>query len=452
MNTELFNNAQVQYRSGNFQLAYSLFTQCLNDASAPFMPGEVGLINHQIGNCLIKMKSAKEAIAAYDRALADTAYEASGSVNYNQGMAYAAICDYNSAIRHFDAAIASGNYPTPHKAQMGKGNALMKLGKVSEAGVAFREAALDQSNPEPSKALLSLGNCFMELNRPGDAAQSYESALQLGASGNVVAALQSALGQAYAALGRNAEAVVAFENAINAGLILSAPAQADYMRCKGATAQMHDVTQVMAAAPAPMAVQQSYTGQFASPYASASFPAQPQAAQPMQTAPAQAVAPQFDQNYYGAQDNNIENWSRGVAKEERKKKYTGLKIIIIILALLLALVGTAVVLYSQGYGYPSQETVITKLFANVDNNDSDEEIWMSGNKGVSSVEIAKYKTLMIQDENVQIDGINKTMGSTEAYVTATNAQQGSLTYRVILNRDGIGWKVISVELYVYSQN
>ena len=143
MNNELFNRARALYQARDYQGALSAFSQCLQDG-ARLAPGEMGLLYHQIGNCLIKLKDPGEAIHAYTQATADASYDACGSVNYNLGMAYAALHDYENAVRHFEISVSDAKYDTPYKAYIGMGNALMKLGKSAEAGVAFREAALDE--------------------------------------------------------------------------------------------------------------------------------------------------------------------------------------------------------------------------------------------------------------------------------------------------------------------
>ena len=51
-----------------------------------------------------------------------------------------------------------------------------------------------------------------------------------------------------------------------------------------------------------------------------------------------------------------------------------------------------------------------------------------------------------------IDGINKTMSTSTAYVTVTTSEGGSIQYRVQMVRSGIGWKVSDIELYFQSKN
>ena len=214
MNNELFDRANERYRLRDYRGALMAFTECLQDTNFPLTPGEMGLLYHQIGNCLVKLKNPREAIQAYSQATADTAYRALATVECNLGMAYASLRDYTNAINCFEKSVADTTNPTPYKSYMGMGNALMKLGKSAEAGVAFREAALDESNPDPTKALLNLGVCFMALNRPADAVASYESALQFDMQPATRNKLQASLGQAYVACGQMEKAVHAFEEAI----------------------------------------------------------------------------------------------------------------------------------------------------------------------------------------------------------------------------------------------
>ena len=105
MNNELFNRARALYQARDYQGALSAFSQCLQDG-ARLAPGEMGLRYHQIGNCLIKLKDPGEAIHAYTQATADASYDACGSVNYNLGMAYAALHDYENAVRHFEISVS----------------------------------------------------------------------------------------------------------------------------------------------------------------------------------------------------------------------------------------------------------------------------------------------------------------------------------------------------------
>ncbi|MEE0706919.1 MAG: tetratricopeptide repeat protein, partial [Adlercreutzia sp.] len=136
MNNELFDRANERYRLRDYRGALMAFTECLQDTQYPLAPGEMGLLYHQIGNCLVKLKNPTEAIQAYSQATADTAYGALGTVECNLGMAYASLRDYENAIRYFEQSVQDQANPTPYKSYMGMGNALMKLGKSAEAGVA----------------------------------------------------------------------------------------------------------------------------------------------------------------------------------------------------------------------------------------------------------------------------------------------------------------------------
>ncbi|RNL40315.1 tetratricopeptide repeat protein [Paraeggerthella hongkongensis] len=454
MNNELFQQARAAYARKDYESALSTYAQCLQDASSPLAPGEMGQLYHQIGNCLIKLRNPNEAIHAYTQATADAAYDACGAVNYNLGMAYAALHDYEDAVKHFEIAVSDAKYDASYKAYSGMGSALMKLGKSAEAGVAFREAALDEGNPDPTKALLNLGVCFMALDRPSDAVASYESALQFDMGSDTRNKLYANLGQAYVACGQMQKASAAFEEAIaDKTYFLSDSASVDYQRAVAAVAQgTSEITQVMAPVPAVadmsgLDVAADGTAVYVEqdPYASAQqdpyYYADPYA----QPSPYGAAG--GDDRFFNASDEELEQWSKGLAKQDRKRRNVGLKILVTIVLLILIAFGGAVFLYTQGWGYPTQETVVKQLFADPQNAVS--TVFSSE---VDSGKAASMVEPVVQDANPAIDGMNKSMSDSTVYVTAKTAEGGDMQYKVSLVRDMIGWKVSSVDLYFPSQN
>lgn len=451
MNNELFQQARAAYARKDYENALTAFTQCLQDAGHPLAPGEAGLLYHQIGNCLVKLKDCNEAIHAYTQATADTVYDACGSVNYNLGMAYAALHDYEDAVKHFEIAVSDAKYDTPHKAYMGMGNALLKLGKSAEAGVSFREAALDEENPDPTKALLNLGVCFMALSRPADAVASYESALQFDMRLDTKNKLYANLGQAYVACGQMQKAVNSFEQALaDKTYFLSDSASVDYQRAIAAVSQgTAEITQVIPAVTADMsgldvtadggslyAEQDPYEDIQQDPY----YYSDPY----VQDDPYGMA--QNDDRFFNASDEELEQWSKGLAKQDRKRRNVGLKIVVAIILIIALAFAAAVFMYTRGYGYPSQDTVVKELFA--DPQAATASLFA---EDVTSEEAENMLNPVVQDPDVVIDGVNRSMSDSVAYATARTPEDGEIAYRVSLVRDMIGWKVSSVELYFASQ-
>jgi hypothetical protein len=58
---------------------------------------------------------------------------------------------------------------------------------------------------------------------------------------------------------------------------------------------------------------------------------------------------------------------------------------------------------------------------------------------------------VVQDSNATIDGVNRSMSDSTVFVTATTEEGGSITYKVSMVRNLIGWKISSVDLYFASQ-
>ncbi len=459
MNNQLFQQARSQAAARDFASALATYQLCLQDEANPLAPGELGQVNHQIGNCLIKLSRTEEAINAYACALTDAAYDACGAVNCNLGVAYASLHDYEQAVAHFEAAASDAKYDAKHKAYTGMGNALLKMGKSAEAGVAFRQAALDENNPDPTKALLNLGVCFMALNRPADAVSSYESALQFDMQPAMRNRLYANLGQAYVATGQMQKAVSAFEEAIeDKTYFLSDSASVDYQRAVATVAQgTSEITQVMAPVagqPAASAAdtsgidvavdggamyaeQDPYGNQQPDPY----YYADPYAADAGQYGAAAG-----DDRFFSASDEELEKWSRGVAKQERKRRNVGLKILLVIILLIVVAFGAGLFMYAQGWGYPSQSTVVTELFSNPDQASSLYATTVSDSTATSLTDS------LVQDSSPTIEAVERSMTDSTAYVTAATPQGGSVQYKVSLVRDLISWKVSNVELYFASQN
>ncbi len=336
----------------------------------------------------------------------------------------------------------------------------MKLGKSAEAGVAFREAALDESNPDPTKALLNLGVCFMALNRPADAVASYESALQFDMQPATRNKLQASLGQAYVACGQMEKAVHAFEEAIaDKTYYLSDSASVDYQRAVGAVAQgtseQNQATQVLqladmsgldvAADGTSVYDEGAYEGGDVSEafyYDEGTYEADP-ASFPGYVGAYENVD---NDRFFTATDAELEQWSRGLAKQDRKRRNVGLKILLFFVIVIVLAAAAGVFAYTQGYGYPTVQTVTQELFS--DPSGAADKVFSAD---VDKDAIPAMLDPVVTDSNVTIDGVSRSMTESTVYATAKTEEGGSVQYRISMVRDGITWKVSNVELYFPSQ-
>lgn len=455
MNNVLFQQARAAYNAKDYVSALEGFTQCLQGANEgdSLAAGELGLLYHQIGNCLMKLHDYDEAIHAYTQATTDNDYDGIGAVNCNLGNSYAALHDYEDAVKHFEVAVSDNKYGTPYKAYSGMGKAYLKLGKSAEAGSAFRSAALDEANPNPAQALLNLGICFMALNRPQDAVASYESALQFHMSPETRNKLYANLGQAYTSTGQMQKAVDAFEMALaDKTYFLNDAASVDYQRAVGAVAQGTQVLQ-----PVGDGGQSGVIGDMSG----LDVPAdgtpvyhetdQEAAAQnPYYYADSYNVPDNYqssDDRFFNASEEEIERWSKGVAKQDRKRRNVGLKILVTIIVIVVLLAAAGVFAYSQGYGYPTQQSVAEQLFADKDA--------AAGNlfaSNLSSDQISSMIDPVVSDASATVNGVDRSMSDSTVYVTAATDQGGNVQYKISMVRDGIGWKISNIELYFPSQD
>ena len=455
MNNELFQQARFSYSNQDYEAALADFTDCLQDVSNPLAPGELGLLYHQIGNCLVKLNDPNEAIHAYTQATTDATYDNVGTVNTNLGMAYAALHDYEDAVRYFEIAVSDAKYDTPHKAYMGMGNSLLKLGKSAEAGVAFRQAALDEKNPDPTKSLLNLGICFMALNRPQDAVASYESALPFDMNQATRNKLFANLGQAYVASGQMQQAVSAFEAALaDKTYFLNDSASVDYQRAIAAVSTGASIAADETAVLAPINTDMSGLDVSAdgSPVhaegQSQDYSQDEAYFYPDNFAMEDGYA-SGDDRFFNASDEELEQWSKGVAKQQRKSKNIGLKVLLFIVVALLIALGVAAFSYTQGFGLPSQEAIVEELFANPETASTSETVFAHD---LPQDNIQEMVAQVIQDDAVTIDGVNKGMSESTAYASATTPEGAKVAYEIHMIRDMFGWRISNIELYFSSQH
>ena len=458
MDNQYIAQARAAYQARDFQTALELFNQCLTDPAVAKGPGDLGYIYHQIGNCFLQMKDFDQAIHAYTQATADTAYDACGAVNCNLGKAYAFLHDYENAVSHFEIAVSDAKYDAPYKAYLGLGNALLKLGKNAEAGVAFREAALDVNNPDRTKALLNLGVCFMALGRPADAVQSYESALQFDMDPATRNKMYANLGQAYVACGQMQQAMSAFEEALaDKTYFLSDSASVDYGRAAQAVAtgtaamqpivvpdepenDMSGLDVAADGAPLPQEAVYDQATQAFEPYNDPQY--YPVEAYGYTVPDGYASG---DERFFNASDEELERYSRGIAKQDRKRRNVGLKILVVFFTLLLIAAAGCVFLYTQGWGYPTQESVARSLFSDTANA-SQYFVESMGEDNIDAVMRG-----VVQDANITIDGVDKSMSNSTVYVSAKTAEGGDVDYQVQMVRDLLGWKVSGIEMSFPSQ-
>lgn len=458
MNNETFQLARSAYVSKTYDVALQKFTECLEDTSVEKAPGELGLLYHQIGNCLVKLNDPNEAIHAYSQAMVDTAYDASGSVSYNLGMVYASQGDFEDAVTNFTAATQDTRYPTPYKAYTGLGNSLLKLGKSAEAGAAFRSAALDEMNPDPTKALLNLGVCFMALDRPMDAIASYESALQFDMKPQTRNKLFANMGQAYVAGGKMEKAVRAFESALaDKSYVFNDAANVDYQRAVAAVAAgntgeveaITDVPSVQAEAPVQTDVpKQNDLSGLDVPGDGVPLQARPLDPSEMGTMQLSETsimreikaAEQAGSQFFQDAEQDFQDWGQPLKK---KRRHRGLKIFLIILILIVIVVGGGAFAYTQGYGIPSQQDQVTALF-----NDPSSDVYAAS---VDDTKKSRIADSVVSGSSVEFVGQTNSLGSAEVYVKATTPQGGEVPYQVSLVRDGLGWKVSAVALSFTSQ-
>lgn len=447
LNQDLLDQSKAAYESGNYAGALRGYYSLLKEQSATFDPGEAGLVYHMLGNCLVKMRSFDDAEKAYKKALEDTAYDNLTAVHSNYGLSLTSSGEYRKAIEQFEMVLKDPTYKTPYKTYSGLGNAYMQLGDYASAGTAYRNAAVDDRNPAPVKALLNLGVCFMGLDRPADAIETYRAIFEFNPDAETRSKTYANMGQAFVAQGDMESAVASFEKALDGDYELSDAAQADYFKAKSAPA--HSAV----GDDRGVDVMGGYPGldDFTREYE----PFENEAAdEPFEAASTlgDGIPSADDTGFFTLPDEGPDDLSILLEQSNmRKPKRRGLRIVLAIVIVVLVLAIGGGVLFWQGFGYPSQTATIEKLFDLNAAGEDATECWISPTSEEDEAKIDKIMNSLAKTDKYVIDYLEKGTMESNALVTATLPDGGTIRYEISLARDFshltgiIGWKVTGIE-------
>ena len=412
MNAQVLEQARNAYRIGDFAAAAQLFSAAKDESEV------CGEVDHLRGNSLMRLGRYADAAAAYGSALQDGAYGKRGALLTNQGKALVAMGDLSNAVASFSAATQDASYATPYKAYLGLGSALEKLGNLTEAGVAYRQAAIDGTNPAPAGALASLGGCFVALQRPEDAIESYRTALDFAGPRDDVSAINAGLGCAYAAANRFSDALDAFTAATADGVYQLTPEQS------AARDRAHDALSASAAmAPAGDA------------YNTGVDPLDPLGQS------GNFMPDPSDTGFFTLSESEMVQQDKAEAKVRRKHRHLGLKIFMVILLIIIIAGGGLAFAYTRGFGIPSQQDTLTKLFEAASDG-SDASVYLAS--GLDDSQRSVIVASIPQESSATIEGMDAGMSETKATVKVALKQGGEMTYEVDFVREGLGWVVSSI--------
>lgn len=421
---QAYQQARACYQAGDWARAASMLSSCK-------LPGELcGEADHLLGNSLMKLGMFNDAAAAYASALNDINYGKKGALACNRARALVACGMLDEAIASINDALEDQTYPTPYKAYMTLGNALARKGAIQDAGVAFRNAAIDETNPDPAKSLVKLGGCFLEMNRSLDAIEAYRTALDFASPTADSNEIYEKLGKAYFAANKMNEAIDAFNQSMSDGThLLSPEAKVAYDAASRAVAAIghnspSETDQMLAAAgygPGGMS-------------AASVDPLDPLGQS------GELIPSADDTGFFSVTEEDLMQASAPAKKKKKGGFGKFLIVLLIILALASAAGGYA---YYMGYGWPTQQAVVESAFqAQTDNGDLGAYI----SENVSSEMRKKIDSSIPASATVAIDGVDQNMSESTVRATATLSQGGKQTYEFKMIRDGISWKIVSVDM------
>ena len=158
-----------------------------------------------------------------------------------------------------------------------------------------------------------------------------------------------------------------------------------------------------------------------------------------------------DTSFFSLSEEDILAQDKKERKIRRKHRHTGLKVFITLLILLALAVGGGVFAYTQGYGWPTQQSVIEGIFA-AKTQGSNGSIKQFIASGVDDKKIQDISDVLPSTGTPTITKLDKSATTSTVTVSVTTSNGSSVEYTVGLVRDGIGWKVSDVVTNAVSQN
>jgi tetratricopeptide (TPR) repeat protein len=279
----------------------------------------------------------------------------------------------------------------------------------------------------------------MSLGRPEDAVEAFKAAL--GIEGYASKGKASAnLGLAYAAMGFFEDAVVEFESARD-----------EYgYELTGTTLEAYETARVRVrtedAGPAKDSVSEGDTGAGA---AEESAPQEDLLPEDGATSAAPVLPDADDEatrSFFTRTEDEMRKADRAARKQERAQKRTPKRLvlrIVIVLVVVLAIGGGLGAAFFLGYGYPTQEQTVTGLL----------DAYHAGATTYTDYWVAAPATDVTQAMRAlpatftayTIDGVDRASVDSTVAVSVTLQSGAKQSFLVLLQREGVGWKVDGVQ-------
>ena len=262
--------------------------------------------------------------------------------------------------------------------------------------------------------------------------ETYRTAIDFAGPRDDTRALNAGMGQALSAAGRPSDALDAFNAATADGIYQSPPTQAD-RACPRARFACRAVCP--------------------DGYGHGSAPAMDApAVDPLDPtgATGQFMPDPSDTGFFTLSESEMvqqDRRDRKQAKVRRRHRHTGLKVFIVLLLLILIAAGGLGFAYTRGFGFPSQESVITDLFQAAGDGDT-----AKAESCLASSLSEDAKSMIIssipQGATVSVEGMDQSMTETTAKVKASLSKGGEQEYTVkfVRSDNHIGWAVSSLDM------
>ncbi|MDR1413030.1 MAG: tetratricopeptide repeat protein, partial [Actinomycetes bacterium] len=467
MNTAKFAEAQAAYKAGDYRRAARGFLEAIEKGT----PVGNGPAYHMAGNSFMRLKRYSDAAVVFEHALRDDTYQRRAAVEANLANSYVKTGDYGAAVAHYEAALAAlegedadNAGKNAWKYYQGMGLAFMRREEYKQAALAYKHAALGEHNPAPGKALTNLGMAMMADGQPEAAIEAYRAALVSAGAVDRGRALLN-LGVAYHTRGKYREAIRAIEEAqmlhghslgvLGERTLADARARLDIEKQVAASdAELENIgvagedevagggDGVVVAAVNNGAVNDTVVGVAGDEVVA--LDVEDEAARV-----ASMNGQETGQIVTGAAvDEFFERDEREIARTARREAhqthpFAWMKPVGIILIIVAVLAGGAYALYATGQGIPSPKTTVTDLLEAYNAGRDIAPMWLA-----DAPDITRQMVAIPASNDFTIVSVTTGANVSSAEIHITTEEGAKLLFEFHLAREGIGWKVRSVESQV----
>jgi len=388
------------------------------------------------GNALMKMRRWTDAVVVYRHAVQDPEFASQGNVWGNLGSALFESGEYDEAVKAFDIALTDPSYDRRYRASRDEPAPSCAWGARMRPRRLIAKPRPTRRTPTQGARSNNLGLTYLNLQRPEEAVQAFRAALEVpgyDGRGNALANL----GVAYMRLGFVDRAAEVFAEAEAAGFVL--PPALLAVRRRADDLPPSGETFVGEAAPVEISTTTDDVTSTLTARGAAMTTGGAAIVDDLQDA-------QNDTGFFEIDEAQMKELDRERRKEERAEPGSRRKVLSWIAAavLVVALIaGAFAAALLTGFGWPTQTDTTNGVLNAYKAGQPVDQYWVAVPQTDIDKAMAKIPPTFSSAKVTLVK--NTSPFAARASVTVAIPNGSPLDYVIVLQREGVGWRVQGIE-------